>query len=173
MKKLAKWLANQSTGVRGGIVLVLGACLWVVPSGRGGEAIGLAAATSGAVGIALERYDPVKRRPRWVPIFIILMLAGAGVTLGVWVAEAAARLPAIVVATATPVAVLYAITRVQRPEYVDDWKRWWSWTVVGWLTAPTLIAYVLAAAVFGPDKVLHLLVGKIPAPLRELLGLGT
>jgi hypothetical protein len=88
-------------------------------------------------------------------VFLLGTLGSAGVAIGLWFADETGDLSSAVLAALIPLGCLYAVTWTQRVKHVGNTTLWWTWTVLGWITAPTVVAYVVAAVVFGPDQVMR------------------
>jgi hypothetical protein len=155
MRRIIRWLRDRSLGSLGVLVLAIGSGVLLVAPERGGRVVGVAAVAAGLCALVLELYDPETKKPRWVPVFLLGTLGSAGVAIGLWFADETGDLSSAVLAALIPLGCLYAVTWTQRVKHVGNTTLWWTWTVLGWITAPTVVAYVVAAVVFGPDQVMR------------------
>jgi len=155
MRRIVTWLHDWSLRSLGILLVAIGVGVLLVVPGRGERAVGLAAVAAGLCALVLELYDPETRKPFWIPVFVLGTLGWAGVSIGLSLADEAGDLPGAVPAVLVPLGCLYAFTLTQRVKHVDNATLWWTWTVLGWITAPTVVAYAVAAVLFGPDAVMR------------------
>lgn len=155
MRRLIKWLHDQPLKSLAFLLLAIGLGALLVAPERGGRILGLAAVAVGLCALVLERFDPATKKPRWVPVFVLGTLGWSGVTIGLWFADEAGDLPGVLLAALIPLGCLYAFSKIQRVKHVKNTIQWWTWTVLGWITAPTVVAYAIAVFVFGPDEVMR------------------
>lgn len=155
MKRIVRRLYGRPLRSLGVLFLPIGIGLFLVASEHGGQALGVAVVAASLCALVLELYDPETKKPLWVPVCLLVTLGSASVIVGLWLADEASNLPSAVLAALIPLGCLYALTWTQRVKHVGNTTLWWTWTVLGWITAPTVVAYAVAVVVFGPDQVMR------------------